>query len=78
MDLSAGLMVTLMLEDVAQPPSAEISVTLDSADLAFPSTCQRIEEAGFELEVMQSKFRVWPTFAVSGPLISTRSGATKS
>ena len=77
-DLSLGLMVTVMLDLVAQPPSAELSVRLRPAVSALPSTCQLREEAGLELEVRQSKLRVWPTFAVSGPLISTRSGATKS
>ena len=77
-DLSFDLTVTLMLDLVTHPPSAETSVRLVPAVSAFPSTCQTREEAGLELEVRQSKLRVWPTFAVSGPLISTRSGATKS
>ena len=71
-------MVTLMFDLVAQPPSLEISVMFPPAVCVLPSTSHRRDGAGLELEVMQSKLRVWPTFAVLGPLISTRSEATKS
>ena len=78
--LSLGLIVTLVLAEVSQPPSAASEVRLESKpDLnTLPSISQWRVEAGFELEVAHSKLRVWPTLAVSGPWISTRSGATGS
>ena len=71
-------MITLMLESVTQPPSGEVSVLLCIAGWAFPSITHCKVEAGLELDVEHSNIRVCPTFAVEGPLISTRSGATKT
>ena len=47
--MSFGLTVTLMLDLVTHPPSAETSVRLVPAVPAFPSTCQTREEAGLDL-----------------------------
>ena len=53
-----------MFDLLAQPPSLEISVMFPPAGSVLPSTCQERDETGLELEVMQSKLRVWPTLAV--------------
>ena len=58
--LSLGLIMTLVLAEVSQPPSGAAEVRFESEpDLAtLPSISQCRVEAGLELEVAHSKLRV--------------------